>query len=260
MPVIPFPDYLIRAARWQQEDGRVKLQRSGWTGRTRAFQLGGPARWVAECEPIPMILSERDRLAGFEAASQVPGNLFRVPATEDSQYGAADNLILNPRFEGGSSPWTLGTAWTLIDTGAPVDTPPMGLYTDSTRAFNNATANGGTPIAVSAGTAFFVSTDCFIGTGATGSLSLAVNFLNAGGTLISTLGPNLVSVATPNQWQRVRATLSAPAGTASAVVYFNNGLTAGFGSVTNARASLLPEQVLHTQERAHSPEPLHHHP
>jgi hypothetical protein len=245
MAIIPFPRNMLRSARWQQEEGRVKLQRSAWNNRTRAFELGGAARWGAECEPVPANLDGRHAMMGFEAASQVPGNLFRLPATERSQYGAAiDNLIQNPEFATSSAPWTLESAWTLIDTGAPADIAPRGLYTDSTRAANNATANAATPITIAAGQVLFLSTDVFRATGSTGTLSMAANFLNSGGTLISTLGMNLVSVATANAWQRARVTLTAPAGTASAIVYYNNGLTAGFAAVTGARASLWPERVL----------------
>ncbi len=244
MTIIAFPRNVLQSAQWEQPGGRLNRQRSAFTGRGPELDFGTAARWTVSGDVVRTTPETRRTYAGFEAACQIPGARFRVPAVEDSQYGAADNLILNPRFEGGSAPWTLESAFTLIDTGAPVDFAQRGLYTDSTRAFNNALANAGVAVPWSAGQTMNLSTDCFVGTGSTGTLSLAVNFRNAGGSLISTLGANLVSLATPNQWQRVRATVTAPALTASAVIYFNNGLTAGFASVTNPRASLMPERAL----------------
>lgn len=246
MPIIPFPRRALRAANWQQTGGRPSLQRSAFTGRTAELADFGPApRWTAEAEPVPMRYLGDTALAfaGFEAACQVPGNTFRMPRVWGSQHGAAGNLIQNPQFEGGSAPWTLESAWNRISTGAPVDFPQSGLFTENTRPFNNAFANAGVAFPFSAGARLFLGTDLFRSTGSAGTLSIAANFLNSGGGLISTLGLNLVAASTANLWQRAASFVTAPAGTASVLVYYNNGLTTGFAAVSGARAAMLPERA-----------------
>jgi len=243
MTLIPFPRHVLQSAQWQQAGGRLNRQRSAFTGRGPELDFGTAARWQVTGEVVPTNLLTRTNYAAFDAACQVPGAEFRLPAVEQSQYGDLDNMILNPEFVAGSAPWVLGSAWNLVETGAPPSFPQAGLYTDSTRAANSATANGAIPVTVAAGQALFLSCDAFRSVGSTGTLSMAANFLNSGGSLISTLGLDIVAVATAGSWQRVYATLTAPVGTVSAIVYFNNGLTAGFGSVTGARASLWPERI-----------------
>jgi hypothetical protein len=241
MAIIPFPSGFVRAAGWRQEP-TGGLQRSEWTGRTRAINIGPAARWACAASLRPSQQADMRLWRGFAGAMQSKANFTRVEATEGSQYGAADNLILNPEFESGSAPWVLSSAWSRDTSGLANPFPVWALYTDSTRATDTATANSSARIGFGPGNRLFLSAYAIVASSPAGFVPITADFYNASNVFISTLtvdlGPAAGSVGV---WRYVRGFVTAPAGTASVTIGLRNQLTAGYCYATSIRAGVLPD-------------------
>lgn len=235
MAIVPFPRRMLRSLSWRQEQARPTLQRSAFTGRTRAIVLQSAARWIAEGEVVPADPARRAILAAFEALAIPPDATFRLPATEAGQV-AAINIILNPDLETGTQNWTLplGVARIAGDWTGPVDW----FFRADPGAARSILANNESVWPVAAGNLLFLESWSFRSD--SGALALlSVQWRDASNLAIST--DSLVLDTTPGQWVRARTSALAPAGTAFAVFRYDiAAYGSGYVGLSGARASLLP--------------------
>ncbi len=135
--------------------------------------------------------------------------------------GSATGVLLqNPNFAAGDVGWTLDPGASIVASGGSVPAPPSGgpnvlqiAYIGSSYAVNKQA------VPCAPGSVLSVSAYCYGVTGATGSVSISLNFYNSAGALLS---DTLSALATASAaWESLRVVATAPAGSAYAEIVAN---------------------------------------
>lgn len=235
MAIVPFPRRVLRSLSWRQEQARPTLQRSAFTGRTRAIVLQSAARWIAEGEVVPADPALRAILSAFEALAIPPDATFRLPATEAGQV-ASPNLIQNPDLRTGTQSWVLPVSVSrfLADWTAPMDF----YFNCDAGSLRSILANGDLNVAAAASTRYFAESWSFRSSGSV-LVKLALEWRNASNTVISTDFLDLSTTA--GQWDKAAASFVSPAGTAFVRIRYQvEAFGSGFAAVGLPRVSLIP--------------------
>lgn len=130
--------------------------------------------------------------------------------------GTFPNLLPNPGFESGVSPWTSTVAgWTLTQSSTQVHSGSFSakLVPDGT-TFQGAVISARFPVV--AGSQYFASGWVWVTSAITNNYSLSINWFDGAGTYISTTGPQ--QSVSAGVWTQFSGTYTAPAGAALASV------------------------------------------
>jgi hypothetical protein len=242
MAIVPFPRDILRSAAWSQARGRALVQQSAFSGRSRQLDFGVAARWQAECEPIPAFSGSDQALAieAFEAACQLPGNHFRLPAGEAGQHGPTANLVGNSELEFGTAGWIVPSdVIRLASNGSLLEVENVFIALGgSARSIE---ANSGSGVAVTPGETILFQTWAYRHTAANTAVAV-LNWRDVGGIDFGSAG--IVLNPAVGQWVYFAIVATVPASAATARIRYDvDAAGAGFAGLGGLWAGRVPRRA-----------------